>query len=230
MKTIGLIGGMSWESSAKYYKIINEEVNRRLGGLHSAKCVLYSVDFAEIETHQRNGEWEKAGHILINAAYALEKAGADFILICTNTMHKVADMVQAHIKIPLLHIADITANVILAKGIKTIGLLGTKYTMEQNFYKSCLENKGISVLVPGEHDRELVNFIIFNELCLGQIKEKSRIIYIEIMNKLIALGAEGIILGCTEIGILIKQEDSLVPVFDTTLLHALGAVNLALKY
>ncbi|MGE4272548.1 MAG: aspartate/glutamate racemase family protein [Desulfitobacterium sp.] len=229
MKTIGLIGGMSWESSAEYYRIINEEVKQRLGGLHSAKCVLYSVDFEEIEVCQSNGEWGKAAQILTEAARSLEAAGSDFILICTNTMHKVANEIQAGIHIPILHIADITAQQVLANDIKTLGLLGTKYTMEQDFYKSRLVSRGIKVLIPKDADREIVNTVIYNELCLGQIVDESRAKYKSIIEDLIEQGAEGIILGCTEIGLLVKSEDSTVPLFDTTLLHALGAVNFALE-
>jgi aspartate racemase len=228
MKTIGLIGGMSWESSLEYYRIINEEVRQRLGGLHSAKCVLYSVDFEEIEICQKNGEWEKSAQILIDAARGIEAAGADFIVICTNTMHKVAGEIQAGINIPILHIADITARQILSEGLKTIGLLGTKYTMEQDFYKSRIEAKGIKVLIPKETDRVTINSVIYNELCLGQIIDESRVRYKIIIQDLIEQGAEGIILGCTEIGLLVKQEDSTVPLFDTTLLHAKGAVSFAL--
>lgn len=229
MKTIGLIGGMSWESSSEYYRILNEEVKQRLGGLHSAKCVLYSVDFEEIEICQRNGEWEKATQILTDAAHSLESAGADFIVICTNTMHKVANEIQAGINIPILHIADITAQQVLSNGIKIVGLLGTKYTMEQDFYKSRLEAKGIKVLIPKENDRVIVNAVIYNELCLGQIVDESRARYKRIIEDLIEQGAVGIILGCTEIGLLVKPGDSNVPLFDTTLLHALGAVNFALE-
>jgi len=229
MKIIGLIGGMSWESSSEYYRIINEEVKKRLGGLHSAKCVLYSVDFKEIEICQRNGEWEKAAQILTDAARSLEAAGADLIVICTNTMHRVADEIQAGIHIPLLHIADITAQQVLSNGIKTIGLLGTRYTMEQDFYKSRLEAQGIKVLVPKETDRVIVNAVIYNELCLGQIIDESRARYKRIIKDLIDQGAVGIILGCTEIGLLVKPEDSTMPLFDTTLLHAIGAVNFALE-
>lgn len=228
MKTIGLIGGMSWESSSEYYRIINEEVKQRLGGLHSAKCVLYSVDFEEIEICQRNGDWEKATQILKDAARSLEAAGADFMIICTNTMHKVANEVQSGVRIPLLHIADITAQHVLSSGIKTIGLLGTKYTMEQDFYKSRLEAQGIKVLIPKEIDRAMVNTVIYNELCLGQIIDESRAKYKRIIEDLIEQGADGIILGCTEIGLLVKPEDSTMPLFDTTLLHAIGAVNFAL--
>jgi aspartate racemase len=229
MKTIGLIGGMSWESSSEYYRIINEEVKHRLGGLHSAKCVLYSVDFEEIEICQRNGEWEKAAQNLIEAAHGLESAGADFIVICTNTMHKVANEIQAGINIPILHIADVTAQEVLSNEIKIVGLLGTKYTMEQDFYKSRLEAKGIRVLIPRENDRVMVNTVIYNELCLGQIVDESRAGFKRIIEDLKEQGAAGIILGCTEIGLLVKPGDSTVPLFDTTLLHALGAVNFALE-
>ncbi|EHQ88423.1 aspartate/glutamate racemase family protein [Desulfosporosinus youngiae] len=229
MKTIGLIGGMSWESSSEYYRILNEEVKHRLGGLHSAKCLLYSIDFEEIEICQRNGEWEKAALILIDAAQSLESAGSDFLVICTNTMHKVAEEIQAAINIPILHIADITAQHVLANGIKTVGLLGTRYTMEQDFYKARLEARGINVLIPKETDRVMVNTIIYNELCLGQIIEESRDSYKRVIVDLIGRGALGIILGCTEIGLLVKPEDSAVPLFDTTLLHAVGAVNFALE-
>ncbi|HBW38698.1 aspartate/glutamate racemase family protein [Desulfosporosinus sp. BICA1-9] len=229
MKTIGLIGGMSWESSSEYYRIINEEVKQRLGGLHSAKCILYSVDFEEIEICQRNGDWEKAAQILTDAARSLELAGADFIVICTNTMHKVANEIQSAIGILLLHIADVTAQQVLLSGIKTIGLLGTRYTMEQDFYKSRLEAQGIKVLVPKETDRVVVNTVIYDELCLGQILDKSRARYKRIIQDLIEQGANGIILGCTEISLLVKPEDSTVPLFDTTLLHAKGAVSLALE-
>ena len=228
MKTIGLIGGMSWESSCEYYRIINEEVKQRLGGFHSAKCILYSVDFEEIEICQRNGEWEKTAQIITEAARSLETAGADFIVICTNTMHKVFNEIQTGISIPLLHIAEITAQQVIANGIKTVGLLGTKYTMEEDFYKSCLETQGIKVLIPNETDRVIVNAVIYNELCLGQIIDESRASYKKIIEELIEQGAQGIILGCTEIGLLVKPEDSNVPLFDTTLIHAIGAVNYAL--
>lgn len=229
MKVIGLIGGMSWESSSEYYRIINDEVKQRLGGFHSAKCILYSVDFEEIETFQRKSEWGKAAKVLNDAARGLELAGADFIVLCTNTMHKVADEIQTDIGIPLLHIADVTARQVLLNGIKTIGLLGTRYTMEQDFYKSRLEAQGIKVLVPKEIDRVVVNDVIYNELCLGRILEESRARYKGIIQELIEQGAGGIILGCTEIGLLVKAEDSIVPLFDTTLIHAKGAVNLALE-
>lgn len=229
MKVIGLIGGMSWESSVEYYRIINEEVKRRLGGLHSAKCLLYSVDFEEIERFQSNGDWKKAGEVLGDVALSLEKGGADFIVICTNTMHKVLDDVQLKINIPLLHIADATTTQIKEQGISSIGLLGTKYTMEQDFYKSRLESNGINVIVPNDNEREIVNKVIYDELCLGKVHQGSRDYYKKVIQGLIESGAEGIILGCTEIGLLIKPEDSDVPLFDTTYIHAREAVNMSLK-
>ncbi|MFA5576633.1 MAG: aspartate/glutamate racemase family protein [Tissierellaceae bacterium] len=229
MKTMGLIGGMSWESSLEYYRIINEEVKNRLGGLHSAKIILHSVDFHEIELYQRRGQWEKAAQVLGDVGRGLEAAGADFIIICTNTMHKVADQLQKGINIPLLHIADLTADKVLADGIKTLGLLGTKYTMEEDFYRSRLEERGIRVLIPKEPDRIAINTVIFEELCLGNIVNESREKYKKIIEELIGEGAEGIILGCTEVGMLVKEEDSTVPLYDTTILHAMGAVDFALK-
>ncbi|MEH6940729.1 aspartate/glutamate racemase family protein [Bacillus sp. JJ722] len=225
MKTIGLIGGMSWESSVEYYRIINEEVRIKLGGLHSAKCLLYSVDFEEIERYQQEGKWEKAGEVLGDVAQSLEKAGADFIVICTNTMHKVVHQIEGKISTPILHIADATTVQIKKQGFSTVGLLGTKYTMEQDFYKSRIESSGIKVVIPNECDREVVNNIIFEELCLGKISQTSRECYKQVIEKLIKNGAEGIILGCTEIGLLVKDEDSTVPLFDTTTIHALEAVN-----
>ncbi|MHC0035560.1 aspartate/glutamate racemase family protein [Pseudoneobacillus sp. C159] len=229
MKTIGLIGGMSWESSALYYRIINEEVKKRLGGLHSAKCLLYSVDFDEIERYQANGEWERAGNRLAEVALSLERAGADFIIICTNTMHKVVGDIEEKINIPVLHIADATANRIKKLTIKKVGLLGTRYTMEEDFYKSRIESNGIKVLIPDTLERELVNKVIYHELCLGIMDESSRGYFRKVINQLVEAGAEGIILGCSEIGLLVNQEDSSVPLFDTTEIHALEAVNLALK-
>ncbi|MGD6834438.1 aspartate/glutamate racemase family protein [Sutcliffiella halmapala] len=229
MKVIGLIGGMSWESSAEYYRIINEEVNRRLGGLHSAKCLLYSVNFHEIERYQSEGAWEKAGEELGNAAHALEKGGADFIVICTNTMHKVIGDIQSKTNVPLLHIADATAAQIKEKGINSVGLLGTRYTMEQDFYKSRLKSNGIQVIVPNDSEREIVNKVIYEELCLGKIHQKSRDYYKKVIQGLIDSGAKGIILGCTEIGLLVKPQDSDVPLFDTTYIHAMEAVNMSLK-
>lgn len=229
MKTIGLIGGMSWESSAEYYRIINEEVKLRLGGLHSAKCLLYSVDFEEVERFQVKGEWDKAGELLGNVALALEKGGADFIVICTNTMHKVIAFIEEKINIPVLHIADATADQIKKSGIQKVGLLGTKYTMEQDFYKARIESSGINVIVPNEGEREMVNKVIYDELCLGDIRESSRAYYKKAIQNMVKEGAEGIILGCTEIGLLIKQEHSDVPLFDTTVIHAIEAVNKALE-
>ena len=229
LKTIGLIGGMSWESTATYYKIINETVKEKLGGLHSAKCILYSVDFQEIEECQANGNWEKSGEILGEAAYNLEKAGADFIVICTNTMHKVVKQIKEKISIPILHIAEMTAEKILEKGLKNIALLGTKYTMEQDFYKSKLIEKGINVIIPDKNDIETINEVIYDELCLGTINFNSKKKFLEIVDKLRSKGAEGIILGCTEIGLLIKNEDTDVPLFDTAIIHAEQAAMYSIK-
>ncbi|MBJ8053010.1 aspartate/glutamate racemase family protein [Bacillus cereus] len=229
MKTIGLIGGMSWESTSEYYRILNEEIKSRLGGLHSAKCLINSVDFEEIERFQSNGDWDGAGEVLGNAAYSLQNGGADFIIICTNTMHKVVEKIKENINIPVLHIADTTAKEIKRKGIQTIGLLGTKYTMEQDFYKSRIEENNIKVIVPLENNREKINEIIYTELCLGKITSQSREYYKTVIEELVQKGAQGIILGCTEIGLLIKQEDVSVPIFDTTFIHAIEAVNVALE-
>ena len=228
MKTIGLLGGMSWESTIPYYRIINEEVKNRLGGLHSAKIVLYSVEFDEIEKCQSSGDWEKSGRILGRAAQGLEAAGADFILICTNTMHKVAPQIASMIKIPVIHIADATADALEQCGIRRVGLLGTRYTMTQDFYKKRLAERGFEVLIPGEADIETVNSVIFEELCRGVIREGSREKFKEIIEKLKDDGAEAVILGCTEIGLLIRQSDVSVPVFDTTVIHAKRAAQLAL--
>ena len=229
LKTIGLIGGMSWESTVTYYKIINETVKEKLGGLHSAKCILYSVDFQEIEECQANGNWEKSGEILGEAANNLEKAGADFIVICTNTMHKVVNQIKEKISIPILHIAEMTAEKILEKGLKNIALLGTKYTMEQDFYKSKLIEKGINVIIPDKNDIEIINKVIYDELCLGTINSNSKKKFLEIVDKLRNKGAEGIILGCTEIGLLIKNEDTDVPLFDTAVIHAEEAAIYSIK-
>ena len=229
LKTIGLIGGMSWESTVTYYKIINETIKEKLGGLHSAKCILYSVDFQEIEECQANGNWEKSGEILGEAAYNLEKAGADFIVICTNTMHKVVNQIKEKISIPILHIAEMTAEKILEKGLKNIALLGTKYTMEQDFYKSKLIEKGINVIIPDKNDIEIINEVIYDELCLGTINSDSKKKFLEIVDKLRSKGAEGIILGCTEIGLLIKNEDTDVPLFDTAIIHAEQAAMYSIK-
>ena len=229
LKTIGLIGGMSWESTVTYYKIINETIKEKLGGLHSAKCILYSVDFQEIEECQANGNWEKSGEILGEAANNLEKAGADFIVICTNTMHKVVNQIKEKISIPILHIAEMAAEKILEKGLKNIALLGTKYTMEQDFYKSKLIEKGINVIIPDKNDIEIINEVIYDELCLGTINSDSKKKFLEIVDKLRNKGAEGIILGCTEIGLLIKNEDTDVPLFDTAIIHAEQAAIYSIK-
>ncbi|MDD3962134.1 MAG: aspartate/glutamate racemase family protein [Bacteroidia bacterium] len=230
MKIIGLIGGMSWESSLEYYRIINEQVKEKLGGLHSAKCLMYSVDFDEIATLQHHGNWQKATTLLINSAQTLEKGGADFIVICTNTMHKMADAVQNKINIPLLHIADATAEKIKAHGLKKIGLLGTKFTMEEDFYKGRLINKyGLDVITPDEKDRQIVHDVIYHELCLGQINPSSKVRFITIINALVAQGAEGVILGCTEIPLLVKQEEVKVILFDTTRIHAESVVAYSLQ-
>jgi aspartate racemase len=230
MKTIGLIGGMSWESSLEYYRIVNQAVKEKLGGLHSAKCVLYSVDFAEIETLQHEGRWGEAAHQLIQGAQSVEKAGADFVLLCTNTMHKLADDIQANIKVPFLHIADATAGKIHTTGIKTVGLLGTRFTMEEEFYKDRLQIKhGLTVIIPDEPEREIIHRVIYDELVLGVIRQESKARYAGIVEGLVRSGAQGIILGCTEIGLLIHQEDSRVPLFDTTRVHAEAAVEYALQ-
>jgi aspartate racemase len=228
MKIIGLIGGMSWESSAKYYRIINEEVQRKLGGLNSARCILFSVNFEEIERLQREDNWQEAGRLLAEAAQALEKAGADLIVLCTNTMHKVIQAIKAGVAVPVMHIADATAQKVKEAQIKTVGLLGTKYTMEMDFYKSRLTASGLNILIPAEEERNRANAIIFDELCLGNIREYSKTYYQMLIDELINDGAEGIILGCTEIGLLIKPEDSPVPVFDTAEIHAKAAVEWAL--
>jgi aspartate racemase len=230
MKTIGLIGGMSWESSIEYYRIINEETKRRLGGLHSAKSVMVSVDFAEIETLQHEGRWDEAGRILARVAQDVERGGADLLVLCTNTMHKVADEMQASVHIPLLHIADATAQRIKAAGLTRVGLLGTRFTMEQDFYKGRLvEKHGLEVLTPDEIEREIVHCVIYDELCLGLIQDESREAYQRIMAGLIERGAQGIILGCTEIELLVHAEDCAVPLFPTTRIHAEAAVEYALK-
>ena len=229
MKTIGLLGGMSWESTVHYYQFLNEEVVKKLGGLHSARILLYSVDFDEIEKCQSANEWEKSGEILGKAAAGLEAAGADFIVICTNTMHKVAPQIQSMIHIPILHIADATADELEKAGIGCVGLLGTKYTMVDDFYIGRLKERGFDVVVPDENDIETVNNIIFNELCLGWVNERSHKKYIEVIEKLKEKGAEGVILGCTEIGMLVHQDDVDIPVFDTTVIHAKRAAELAME-
>ena len=230
MKVIGLIGGMSWESTMEYYRLINESVKEKLGGLHSAKCVLYSVDFAEVEELQRRGKWPEAAQLLAVAAQNVEKAGADVVLICTNTMHKVADTIQARIGVPLLHIADATAEKVKQAGIRRVGLLGTRFTMEDDFYRGRLTGQfGLEVIIPDPKDRETVHRIIYEELCVGTIRPESRAQVAGIMSRLVQMGAEGIILGCTELGLLIGAEDCHVPLFDTTRVHALAAVEYALK-
>lgn len=229
MKTIGLLGGMSWESTADYYNQINTAVKNQLGGLHSAKIALFSVDFAEIEALQHKGEWSQAGDLLANAAKSVEMAGADFLILCTNTMHIVAEQIQQNIKIPLIHIADATGEILRQKQIKTIGLLGTAFTMEQDFYKKRLEDLyNVNVIVPNELERKQVHDVIYKELCQGVITPEAKATYLSIINNLVKMGAEGIILGCTEIGMLIKQADTEVTLFDTTLIHAEKAVKLAL--
>jgi aspartate racemase len=230
MKTIGLIGGMSWESTAVYYRLLNEAVKARLGGLHSASCILYSVDFAVVEEYQRQGRWQEAERVLVNAAQSVERAGADLLLICTNTMHKLADEVQAGIRIPLLHIADATAAAIQRAGVRQVGLLGTRFTMEEEFYRGRLTKRhGLPVLIPSSEDRAAVHRIIFEELCLGTVRPDSKVQMATIMSRLVEAGAEGIVLGCTELDLLVQGEDCRVPLFDTTREHALEAVELALK-
>ncbi|MEU9981955.1 aspartate/glutamate racemase family protein [Streptomyces sp. NPDC050856] len=230
MKTIGLIGGMSWESSALYYRLLNELVRERLGGLHSARCLLHSVDFADIERLQATGEWEQAGEVLAEAARGLSAAGADLLLICTNTMHKVADQVQAAVPVPLLHLADATADAVRAAGLRTVGLLGTAFTMEQDFYRDRLAARhGVTVLTPDAAGRAEVHRVIYEELCRGVVRDSSRAACRRIIDQLAADGAEGVVLGCTEIELLIQPEHSPVPVFPTTRLHAEAAVTAALS-
>ena len=229
MKTIGLIGGMSWESSIEYYRIINETVRDKLGGLHSSKNVMYSLDFAEIEALQHQNRWEEATQLMIDAAQNVQNGGADCVLICTNTMHKMAEDIQKHIDIPILHIADATAETIKIKGLTKIGLLGTRFTMEEQFYRGRLESKhGLTVIIPSEGDREIIHRVIYDELCLGEINSSSKDKYAAIIDKLIQAGAQGIILGCTEISLLVDDAQSAVPIFDTTLIHATSAVEYAL--
>jgi len=230
VKTIGLIGGMSWESSIEYYRIINETTKAKLGGLHSAKSVMVSVDFAEIEILQHQGKWTEAAQVLIETAKDLENGGADFIVLCTNTMHKVADDIQANVNIPLLHIADATAQLVKEAGIQKVGLLGTRFTMEEEFYKGRLSQKyGLSVSVPNAPQRDTIHRVIYDELVLGKIEQNSKEQYVDIIRQMIDQGAEGIILGCTEIGLLIQDQDSPVPLFDTTRIHAEAAVEYALQ-
>ncbi|MFO7529080.1 MAG: aspartate/glutamate racemase family protein [Marinobacter sp.] len=228
MKTIGLLGGMSWESSQTYYRLLNEGVKARLGGLHSAKLILYSVDFAEIEALQHQGNWAETANILSGAARTLEEAGADFLVIGTNTMHKVAPEIEKAIGIPLLHIADATATALKRDGVSSVGLLGTRFTMEQDFYRVRLEQSGIRVIVPNESERELIHRVIYEELCQGTINQASKQAYLEIVASLAERGAEAVILGCTEIGLLIQQADTPVALYDTTEIHAAQAVEKAL--
>lgn len=230
MKTIGLLGGMSWESTIPYYRLINEGIKQRLGGLHSASLLLHSVDFHEIEACQASGEWDKAGEILAQAALGLERAGAQGILLCTNTMHKVASHIEESCSLPFLHIADATGRAIIASGMKRVALLGTRYTMEQDFYRGRLEAQfGIESRVPDEADRARINQIIFEELCLGTFSDASRHYYLGVIDKLAEQGAEGVIFGCTEIGLLVPADDSALPVFDTTAIHAADAVEFMLS-
>ncbi|MGS0727088.1 aspartate/glutamate racemase family protein [Shewanella sp. 0m-11] len=230
MKTIGMLGGMSWESTASYYKAVNEGVKARLGGLHSAKVCLYSVDFAEIEKLQHAGKWQDTADILSDAAKNIVAGGADFLLICTNTMHKVADEIQAQLSIPILHIADATAAKLVTNGVTRVGLLGTRFTMEQDFYKSRLINQfGIEVIVPNEAERNLVHHVIYEELYQGVINDASKQQYLDIVNCLHAQGAQAVILGCTEIALLIGQQDTQVPLYDTTAIHCEYAVDMALS-
>jgi aspartate racemase len=229
MKRIGLLGGMSWESTIEYYRLVNELVAERLGGLHSADCILRSVDFADIEVMQREGRWADAGVVLANEAMSLEEAGAELLVLCTNTMHKLAHMIEGAIEIPFVHIADTTAEAVRGDGLDRVGLLATAYTMEQDFYVGRLQDEhGLKVLVPGEDDRRIVHDVIYEELCHGVVKDGSRTEYRRIMASLVEEGAQAILLGCTEIDLLVSAEDSPVPVYDTTRLHAERAVTLAL--
>lgn len=229
MKTIGLIGGMSWESSIEYYRLINEATKSKLGGLHSAKSIMYSVDFAEIEALQHQNRWQEAADLMVSAAQSIERAGADFVVLCTNTMHKLADEIEANIQVPFLHIADVTAEKIQSRGIQKIGLLGTRFTMEQDFYRGRLVDKHeLEVLIPNEDERIVVHQVIYEELCLGIINSESRKQYIEIMSRLVDSGAEGIILGCTEIELLVQTGDTRVELFPTTRIHAEAAVDKAI--
>lgn len=229
MKTIGLIGGMSWESSLIYYRLINEQVKARCGGLHSARLILYSVDFDDIERLQQAGDWAAAGRLLADAGCALEAAGANFLVLCTNTMHKVSAAIEEATTIPLLHVTDATASAIHAAGMSRVGLLGTRFTMEEDFYRNRLSYpNGVEVLVPGPNDRDSIHRVIYEELCLGTVSDSSREVYQRIITNLVARGAQGIVLGCTEIGLLIRPSDVDVPLFDTTAIHAQAAVELAL--
>ncbi|MFO7622765.1 MAG: aspartate/glutamate racemase family protein [Anaerolineales bacterium] len=230
MKTIGMIGGMSWESSIEYYRLTNQAVRQRLGGVHSAKSVMVSVDFGEIEALQQSGRWDEATNMMVQAARQVEHGGADFLIICTNTMHRTADEVSQSISIPLLHIADATAEQVLARGFKQIGLLGTRFTMEEDFYRGRLENKfGLEVLIPDQAGRDLVHRVIYEELVIGVIDPESKKAYQQVIQQLAERGAQGVILGCTEIGLLVEQAGSPLPLFDTTAIHAQAAVDYALQ-
>ena len=230
MQTIGLIGGMSWESTAEYYRIINERVKERLGGLHSAKIVLYSVDFAEVEELQQQGNWEQATNLMVDAGQRIKAGGADFVVICTNTMHRMAEELEDRVGLPVLHIADATADEIKRSGIDTVGLLGTRYTMEQDFYRGRLETRhGLSVLVPDQEGRTLVHDVIYDELCLGITREESQTRYLEIIDQLTEQGARAVILGCTEIGLLVGPEDTSTTLFDTTRIHAVAVADRAIE-
>ena len=229
MKTIGLLGGMSWKSTVSYYHEINSFIRDALGGFHSAKCIIYSFDFYEIEQCQTSGDWKRAEEILTSAAKSLEQIGADFIVICTNTLHKVADEIQNELSIPILHIADLTADELIKNGIGKVALLGTKYTMEQDFYKSRLTKRGVEVVIPDKNGVDLINKVIFEELCLGVISQISKRQFLSIINELSLNGAQGVILGCTEIGLLIKQEDTQIPLFDTALIHARQSARYSIK-
>jgi len=228
MRLIGLLGGMSWQSTAEYYRILNELAAERLGGLHSARCLLYSVDFAAIEAMQAEGRWEDAARELTAAAKALDAGGAEFVVLCTNTMHKVAGEISGGISVPLLHLADATAAAVRAADVGTVGLLGTRFTMSESFYRGRIASHGLDVLVPGEEDRRIVHDVIYDELCLGVVREESRAAYREVIARLVERGAEGVILGCTEIELLVGPEDGAVPVFPTTRLHCEAAMDLAL--
>ncbi|MCW2762216.1 MAG: aspartate/glutamate racemase family protein [Marmoricola sp.] len=229
MRTIGLIGGMSWESTAIYYRLANELVRERLGGLHSARIVMSSVDFAEVEELQASGQWDRAGALLVAEAARLEAAGADFLVLCTNTMHKVAGAIEASASIPLLHLGDVTADAVRTAGLDTVGLLGTAFTMSQDFYRGRLESHGLQVLVPDETDQALVHRVIYDELCRGVVLEESRRAYVEIVDRLVARGAQGVILGCTEIELLVQPDDLPVPSYPTTRIHVEAAVERALS-
>ncbi len=227
MRTIGLLGGMSWESTAEYYRLANEGVRDRLGGLHSARLLLHSVDFAEVAELQRQDRWDDAGQLLGQAAKGLEAAGAELLLICTNTMHLVADQVQAAVSVPLLHIVDTTVDAVRAAGLTRVGVLGTRFTMEQPFYRERMATHGVEVLVPEADDRDEVHRVIFGELCQGVVRDESREAYRRIIERLVAAGAQGVVLGCTEIELLVGPQDSAVPVFPTTRLHVEAALKAA---